>query len=136
MLRRGMMRGAAGPGLGEYTMAYTAMVTPTTTSKLTITHNLGVLPKLVIVEMADEPTLASYSINFMVTIVEGGLTGDETGTFRGMYYYNGAVSGNAGGASGAEKYTATETEVQLSTVNISSRSQWDTGARYYVQIYA
>ena len=67
------------PGIGEFSASYEATLTPGSTSEWTIRHNLGVVPKCVIIEMAGEPSMTNYAVRAIYELdmleTQGGNTG-------------------------------------------------------------
>lgn len=122
-------------GLGEFTAGYAATLTPDSQLNWVITHNLGVVPKLVIVEMVGTPTLTNYAIKAVyVPNVQGFESFANTGYKTGFYYYNDTQYDFAGGITNTSMELGTST-VKLPMIYNNARSPWDTGSQYRVQIY-
>ena len=129
-----MMREAQAPaGLGEFTAGYAATLTPDSATEWVITHNLGVVPKIVVVEMVGEPTETNYAIHEIVVLANN-LADNNPGYISYMYHYNG--NDNKSGRYISETYyEADTTTVTMKPPYNSARSSWDTGTTYHVQIY-
>ena len=133
MLRRAMMAPQAAAGLGEFTAGYSATLTPDSGTAWVITHNLGVVPKIVIVEMVGTPAATNYANREMVVLASN-LPDDNTGYFAYEYYYNGADN-KSSQFIGTTYYEADTATVTMKPPYNSARSSWDTGTTYHVQIY-
>lgn len=130
MLRRQMMM--SGERLGEFTKAYTAIVPRTATYTLTVTHNLGIIPKIVLVEVASgTPTLESYTAECLYMPDVYGMMYTRTG-YAEFIRNNG--TGNHTYVNASSTITATESIVTL--VTPSTSYAFDGGLLYSVSIYA
>lgn len=123
------------PGIGEFTAAYEATLTPGSTSEWTIRHNLGVLPKCVIIEMVGEPSMTNYAVRAIYELDMLETQGGNTGFGVGEYRYNGSTSYSGRALPNAESITFNTTSLTVYPVYSTARSPWDTGTTYSVKVY-
>lgn len=143
LLRRRMMGQGGEPptpstGLGEFGAGYSATLTPVLDeSQWTITHNLGAVPEVVIVEMVGEPTLTNYTVNAAYSFGITGMKEQNNGYSGCMYHYNGSDT-KMGVVlfSGTTTISADAQTVTLGAMYNSTRSPWDSGTTYHVQVYS
>lgn len=136
-LRRRMMGAFATPPeptepLGEYTVGYyNTSVTPSSVSDFVITHDMGVVPKVVIVEANFEPSQGvNAGLNGIYAFDVYGITSGNV-AFTGQYWYNNAIT-YGGGTNNTS--SATTTTVSLGRLSGSVRSNWNTSGTYTVRM--
>ena len=135
--RRLLMMLEKSEGVGIFTKGYEAVLTPQSTKLFTITHNLGILPRLVSIEAdMDSIQTTNYIIMMLIDNNVYGLQDDKTGVALGKYHYNSNDSYSATRLPIAS-YEATETAIVIpaGAVFNSIRSPWDISASYSVRIW-
>lgn len=136
-IRRGLLTNLSespSEQVGIFTKGYEATLKPGSTTEFVIPHNLGIMPRLCIIEMDRSMAQATnYCINAVVDFdVEG--WEDKTGSVGYIYCYNGTDT------SGVlllpdMKVSASETSITLIPFYSNSRSPWDTNANYHVRVW-
>ena len=126
--RRLLEVGAPVPsGLGEFTKAFTATLQPTSATAWVVQHNLGIVPKVVLIDAVGQ--VANYYVRAFVyypTIVD-----TQTWYATGMYWLN----ANNTASRIVTEDIPTETEMLMPIIH-STRGKYDTNATYYVRAYA
>lgn len=118
--------------LGEYTAGYYASLTPQSTSLFTITHNLGVIPKVVTIEADFElPSGRSTLVNAVYAFNVYGYEND--GQIYAKYFFSGNVTKYSRAVTDISA-VATETELTLQPVYSTARSPWNTEGQYKVRV--
>ena len=139
MLLRRRMMGQGGeppaPGIGEFSASYEATLTPGSTSEWTIRHNLGVVPKCVIIEMAGEPSMTNYCSGAIYELDMLETQGGNTGFAVGKYHYNNADSYAGKALPNDEAITFNAASLTVFPVHSTARSPWDMGTTYSVQVF-
>lgn len=120
-------------GLGEYTKGYYAVLTPSSTTEFVIPHNLGIIPKVCIVEANFEPTEGvNVGLDAVYAFNVYGMAGDAVGGKVYWYYYRNAINTYEQGYT--DLSFVTESEIRLSPVYSSARSPWNTNGTYIVTV--
>lgn len=137
--RKVMAYHPAQSAVGIFTKGYEATLTPQAGNSFTITHNLGIIPRLCIIELDDSTRQRTnaYVIYGIIDFNVAGLPSDRLGYGMFEYYYNSI-------AHTSTAYPNTETNKKLlvdeQTIEIgypygTSRSIWDTDADYHVRVW-
>lgn len=132
MRRQALLAQMMQSGLGEYTKGYYAVLTPSSATKFVIPHNLGIIPKVCIVEANFEPTEgvdvgldAVYAFNVYGMTVNGGVNivkyfyRNETRTYDNPIPNLDHVS---------------ESDIKLKPMYSDVRSPWNTNGTYAVTV--
>lgn len=123
-------------GVGIFTRGYEAILTPEGTNSFTITHNLGIIPRLCVIEaVMDTVTGTNYPIEAIIDFDMYDIKGDKTGSCAYMYHYNGSDSFNAYHLPDSRIPTVNETTISLKALYSTIRSPWDTSATYIVRVW-
>lgn len=120
-------------GLGEYTKGYYAVLTPSSATEFIIPHNLGIIPKVCIVEANFEPT---EGVNVGLDVVYAfnvyGMTNNFIGVKVIQYFYRNALLVYDTALSSFDYVN--ESEMRLGPVYSSARSPWNTNGTYIVTV--
>ena len=123
--------GVAVKGVGEFTKYEQHKVTPSETSNLTVSHNLGVLPKLVMFNSTQTYGSISY--------INDGVLNQKCGNARTMasadtFSVNGftVLTGTTGSSNSYAYFTNDSVVIRRAT----SAKYFDTNTEYTVDIYA
>lgn len=132
-IRRRVIMGSLKSGLGEYTKGYYAVLTPASATEFVIPHNLGIIPKVCIIEANFGPTEGvNVGLDAIYAFNVYGMVGDAFGGTVYWYYFQNAIN------TYDEGYTdlsfVTESEIRLSPVYSSARSPWNTSGTYTVRV--
>ena len=122
--------------VGIFTKGYEATLNPEAVNSFTITHNLGVIPRFVCIEIDDSTRQLtnSYIINAMIDFDVKGLPSGKTGAFGFYYHYSNDYPAIVWLPD--TKCVATETTLTFTGYPYgTSRSRWDTDADYHVRIW-
>lgn len=132
-IRRRVIMGSLKSGLGEYTKGYYAVLTPSSAAEFVIPHNLGIIPKVCIVEANFEPTEGvNVGLDAVYAFNVYGMAGDAVGGKVFWYYYRNAINSFERGYT--DLSFVTESEIRLSPVYSSVRSPWNTNGTYIVTV--
>ena len=136
MMRRrlAMFEDAPPEGLGEFRRGYAATLTPNSTSEWVIQHGLGIVPKLVIIEMSGTPTLNYYGEWAIYQLDVPETFDGKTGFGVVGYHYSSDTSAYFL-LPDTTKLTFDAASVTVMPGYNATRSPWDTGAEYSVQVY-
>ena len=142
MLRRHMLMpsltAVVSEPLGEFTKGYVKSLQPSSESSFIINHNLGVIPKVIIINLVDgTQSLSKYGVD--ATIWFDGTVDKSNNTVGVMaynYYYNSKKNSAARALPNTNYVIATTTTITVAPLYNSTRSPWDTNATYVVQVYA
>lgn len=139
-LRRNMMGVIASSGgsaeqIGIFTKGYEATLKPGATNSFVIQHDLGIMPRLCIIEM-DRSTaqLTSYCYNVIIDFDVHGMRSDKTGHERYRYRYNNSDQ-SSGNSLPSSAVTVDEEKITLIPPYSTGRSPWDTSADYHVRVW-
>ena len=141
LLRRRLMEASsvtpAPGGLGEFSKGYAATLTPNSQTELVIQHNMGVTPKVVILEMVDRTaaTLTNYAYFGIYELDISGMQNDKTGLVSYAHRYNGTDYTDKKSLPDTDCIEADTTTVTLKPPYNNNRSPFDTGTTYRVQVY-
>ena len=141
LLRRRLMEASsvtpAPGGLGEFSKGYAATLTPNSQTEWVIQHDMGVTPKVVILEMVDRTaaTITNYTLFGFYELDVAGMQNDTTGIVSYEYHFNNADTKAQGSISGTSKIDASTTTITLKPPYNNNRSPFDTGTTYRVQVY-
>lgn len=132
--RRALMSFRAEPseGLGEYTAGYYALLTPQATNKFTITHNLGVKPKVVIIDADFEPPSGRNALIHAVYAFDVYDYANGNMVFA-QYWFSGNLTKYATSAANVTM-DAANTEITLPPIYSGARSPWNTSGQYKVRV--
>ena len=120
-------------GLGEFNAGYVYTGYPSSQTSWTITHNLGAIPKVVIVKINDDTSPTASTALFMMLGIPA--KGSETFIRAGRYYYNNTLT-TAYANAAMDTLVADEQSITLPVVYSTTRSKWDTTKEYTVEVYA
>lgn len=131
-IRRRVIMGSLKSGLGEYTKGYYAVLTPSSATEFVIPHNLGIIPKVCIVEANFEPTEganvgldAVYAFNVYGITVNGGV-------YVIKYFYKNTTRTFDNPIPNLDHVS--ESDIKLKPMYSSARSPWNTNGTYTVTV--
>lgn len=132
-IRRRVIMGSLKSGLGEYTKGYYAALTPASATEFVIPHNLGIIPKVCIVEANFEPTEGvNVGLDAVYAFNVYGMAGNAVGGTSYWYYFQNAI--NTYDRDYTDLSFVTESEIRLSPVHSFARSPWNTNGTYIVTV--
>lgn len=131
-IRRRVIMGSLKSGLGEYTKGYYAVLTPSSATEFVIPHNLGIIPKVCIVEANFEPTEgvnvgldAVYAFNvYGITL--------NSGVYSIKYFYQNGTRTFDSPIPNLDHVS--ESDIKLKPMYSSTRSPWNTNGTYTVRV--
>ena len=133
-IRRRVIMGSLKSGLGEYTKGYYAVLTPSSTTEFVIPHNLGIIPKVCIVEANFEPIKGIKSgLNGVYVFRPLALT--DTAILCAKiytYWYQDRMTNYRDALTNIN--FVTESEIRLSPLYSSAKSPWNTSGTYTVRV--
>lgn len=131
MMRRNALLAQIQNGLGEYTKGYYAVLTPQSANEFVIQHNLGIMPKVCIIEAKFEPedgnNIALNSIYRFDVLVDD--TSYECRVCE--YFYENNITSYVS-VSATEHRTLNS--LTLPPLYSASRSPWNINGTYIVRV--
>ena len=127
-IRRRVIMGSLKSGLGEYTKGYYAVLTPSSATEFVIPHNLGIIPKVCIVEANFEPTEGvNIGLDAVYVFNVYGIT-VNSGVNAGKYFYRNETRTYDNPIPNLDQ--ASESDIKLKPMYSSIRSPWNTNGTY------
>ena len=132
-IRRGLLTQMIQSGLGEYTKGYYAVLTPSSATEFVISHNLGIIPKVCIVEANFEPTEGvNVGLDGIYAFNVYGMDDNAIAAKITRYFYSNQVMTYGTGYTSID--FVTETELRLAPLFSQVRSPWNTNGLYTVRV--
>lgn len=122
--------------LGDFTKAYVADIIPNSTTSWAITHNLGVLPKLLLLRMTDWSDVADgFVLDMMLDLQVPYDVGGAPGTIASLHYMWSGSTTSYQRANWIAGENVTTTSITLTPPYSTARSKYDTSKTYHIEIY-
>lgn len=134
-LRKKIISQMTPKGVGIFTKGYEAVLSPQSASEFVVTHNLGVKPRVMFLELVDGTVQNANYVIYCIADFDTYLEDDKTGYFTYLYHYNNSDSTSSDSFPTSTKITANETTLTMAQLFSSIRTPWDTGAQYRVDIW-